>query len=79
MLCGAFFGSCVFGTLLAAIAQAQVKDNSFLIEEAYNQEAGVVQFIQTYQYLDPAHEWVILSQMKFPSPMKLISFLMLFL
>ncbi|WP_374031775.1 DUF3187 family protein [Bdellovibrio bacteriovorus] len=34
-----------------------VKDNSFLIEEAYNQEAGVVQFIQSYQYMDPAHEW----------------------
>lgn len=33
-----------------------VKDNSFLIEEAYNQEAGVVQFIQGYQYLNPSHE-----------------------
>lgn len=56
----AMWGLCVpfiFGTLLTTTAQAQVKDNSFLIEEAYNQEAGVVQFIQTYQYLDPAHEW----------------------
>lgn len=34
-----------------------VKDNSFLIEEAYNQEPGVVQFIQAYQYLEPSHEW----------------------
>lgn len=33
-----------------------IKDNSFLIEEAYNQEAGVVQFIQTYQYMDPGQE-----------------------
>jgi hypothetical protein len=31
-----------------------VKDNSFLIEEAYNQEAGVVQFIFAHQYLDPS-------------------------
>jgi hypothetical protein len=27
-----------------------IQDNSFLIEEAYNQEAGVVQHIQTFQY-----------------------------
>ena len=33
-----------------AIAADVVKDNSFLIEEAYNQEAGVVQFINGYQY-----------------------------
>lgn len=38
-------------------AAETVKDNSFLLEEAYNQEAGVVQFIQGYQYLDPSKEW----------------------
>jgi len=53
LFCGLFLSSLVFPT----IASAQVKDNSFLIEEAYNQEPGVVQFIQTYQYLDPVHEW----------------------
>lgn len=36
---------------------APVKDNSFLIEEAYNQEAGVVQFIQGWQYSDLSHDW----------------------
>lgn len=41
----------------SSFAAEAVKDNSFLVEEAYNQEPGVVQFIQTYQYLDPAHEW----------------------
>ncbi|WP_374076994.1 transporter [Bdellovibrio bacteriovorus] len=46
----------VFGSMTATAAEV-VKDNSFLIEEAYNQEPGVVQFIQAYQYLDPAHEW----------------------
>ncbi|WP_415061292.1 transporter [Bdellovibrio sp.] len=49
---------CILSLLGAITAQAAVvKDNSFLIEEAYNQEPGVVQFIQTYQYLDPVHEW----------------------
>ncbi|KYG69173.1 hypothetical protein AZI87_08135 [Bdellovibrio bacteriovorus] len=44
--------------MMASFAQAEVvKDNSFLMEEAYNQEPGVVQFIQTYQYLNPSHDW----------------------
>lgn len=52
----------LFLTFVAFLSQLSahaevVKDNSFLIEEAYNQEAGVVQFIQAYQYLDPAQEW----------------------
>ncbi len=29
----------------------KIQDNSFLIEEAYNQEPGVVQHIQTFQYM----------------------------
>ncbi|MNK99670.1 hypothetical protein D3C87_1200780 [compost metagenome] len=33
-----------------------VKDNSFLIEEAYNQEAGVVQFVFAHQYVDPSQD-----------------------
>jgi hypothetical protein len=40
----------------AFAAEEIVKDNSFLIEEAYNQEAGVVQFIFTDQYLDPSQD-----------------------
>lgn len=50
---------CALTSLLSLNAWSEevVKDNSFLIEEAYNQEPGVVQFIQTYQYLAPAHEW----------------------
>lgn len=32
----------------SVLAEA-IEDNSFLLEEAYNQEAGVVQFIQTFQ------------------------------
>lgn len=37
---------------LPVISQAKIEDNSFLLEEAFNQEWGVYQFIQKYQYLD---------------------------
>lgn len=33
----------------ASSAEAGIQDNSFLVEEAYNQEAGVVQHISTFQ------------------------------
>lgn len=35
----------------------KIQDNSFLIEEAYNQEAGVIQHIQTFQYLEKSNTW----------------------
>ncbi len=64
-----WWGVCVLSLLGAGTAQAAVvKDNSFLIEEAYNQEPGVVQFIQTYQYLDPAHEWGYTFTNEIPVP-----------
>ncbi len=47
----------------------KIMDNSFLIEEAYNQEAGVVQHIQTFQYTKNkdwvytfVQEWPIVNQ-----------------
>lgn len=40
----------------AFAGEETVKDNSFLIEEAYNQEAGVVQFIFNHQYQDPTQD-----------------------
>ncbi len=36
-------------TLLAQSAAPPIQDNSFLVEEAYNQEAGIVQHISTFQ------------------------------
>jgi len=33
----------------ASLSQPGIQDNSFLVEEAYNQEAGVVQHISTFQ------------------------------
>jgi len=38
--------------LLTAPLHAQIQDNSFLIEEAYNQEAGVVQHISAFSRAD---------------------------
>ncbi|HEX6104145.1 MAG TPA: hypothetical protein VFZ26_01090 [Gemmatimonadales bacterium] len=40
-----------------APAQAPIADNSFLIEEAYNQEAGVVQHISTLSRPDGGEAW----------------------
>lgn len=50
--------SFIFISMIATTASAEkIKDNSFLIEEAYNQEAGVVQFINGYQYSQLTKEW----------------------
>lgn len=44
--------------IFASLALAQkVEDNSFLVEEAYNQEEGVVQFIQLYQKDSRTKSW----------------------
>ena len=45
---GLLFPSLVLLTALASPLIAQIQDNSFLLEEAYNQEAGVVQHISNY-------------------------------
>lgn len=42
---------------LAAQERAPIADNSFLIEEAYNQEAGVVQHISTFARADGGDAW----------------------
>ncbi len=43
-----------------AVPQAQpgIQDNSFLIEEAYNQEDGVIQHISSFEWLSSSHDWV---------------------
>ncbi len=55
----------------AALPEAAIEDNSFLIEEAYNQEAGVVQHINTLDLVGPdrkdvlysfTQEWPVVSQ-----------------
>lgn len=48
----------IMSLLTAALSsQAQIADNSFLVEEAYNQEPGVVQFINVYTKPDEGSDW----------------------
>jgi hypothetical protein len=55
-----------FTSLPAARAQEKseskppgaIQDNSFLIEEAYNQEDGVIQHISAFEKLINSHDWV---------------------
>lgn len=45
---------------------APIQDNSFLIEEAYNQEDGVVQHISSFQRLTNSHDWVYTQTDEWP-------------
>src|SRR4249919_718696 len=45
---------------------APIQDNSFLIEEAYNQEDGVIQHISTFQRLTSSHSWVYTQTDEWP-------------
>jgi hypothetical protein len=42
-----------------AAQDGHIADNSFLIEEAYNQEAGVVQHITTFNRAEAGHVWAL--------------------
>lgn len=43
--------------LLPVMAFTKIEDNSFLLEEAFNQEWGVYQFIQKYQVLNKSNNY----------------------
>jgi hypothetical protein len=45
----------------------RIEDNSFLIEEAYNQEPGVIQHISTFQYLKQ-NKWIYTFTDEWPVP-----------
>lgn len=48
----------ILALLLSQFVMAEaVEDNSFLVEEAYNQEPGVVQFINVYQKNKETNDW----------------------
>lgn len=54
-------------TTLSAQERAPIKDNSFLIEEAYNQEPGVIQWITTVQHFsNPTRYWGTAITQEFP-------------
>ena len=44
----------------------RIEDNSFLMEEAYNQEAGVVQHIQNYMYTPKTKDWIYTFTQEWP-------------
>lgn len=46
----------------------QIQDNSFLVEEAYNQEAGVVQHIQSVMYNQKTKDWFYTFTQEWPVP-----------
>ena len=46
----------------------KIQDNSFLLEEAYNQEDGVVQHIQVFQYLKKTKDWQYAFTQEWPVP-----------
>lgn len=46
----------------------KIQDNSFLLEEAYNQEDGVVQHIQLFQYLKKSKSWQYSFTQEWPAP-----------
>jgi len=46
--------------------QAPIQDNSFVIEEAYNQEDGVVQHISSFERLTNSHDWVYTQTDEWP-------------
>ncbi|MBA4373632.1 MAG: hypothetical protein C0402_12330 [Thermodesulfovibrio sp.] len=46
----------------------KIQDNSFLLEEAYNQEDGVIQHIQAFQYLKKSKSWSYTFTQEWPVP-----------
>lgn len=43
-----------------------IQDNSFLVEEAYNQEDGVVQHISNFMRISPSRDWAYTFTQEFP-------------
>jgi hypothetical protein len=60
----------LFGVARAArpVDTAPIQDNSFLVEEAYNQEAGVVQHLQLFAWDWKSHGWAWTFTQEWPVP-----------
>src|SRR5262245_20464456 len=50
----------------AELEESGIQDNSFLIEEAYNQEYGVVQHINNFTYLSQSKSWAYSFTQEWP-------------
>ncbi|MGZ5584494.1 MAG: transporter, partial [Usitatibacter sp.] len=48
------------------LSSGPLQDNSFLIEEAYNQEEGVVQHINTFQRFRESKDWIYTFTQEWP-------------
>lgn len=58
----------------------RIQDNSFLLEEAYNQETGVVQHIQIFQYMrDDTWSYAFTQEWPFPNRTHQLSYTIPFL
>jgi hypothetical protein len=55
--------------LAAQIESRPIQDNSFLVEEAYNQEKGVVQHINNLSYVADSHDWLYTFTQEWPVPL----------
>ncbi|HYK51486.1 MAG TPA: hypothetical protein VEU94_17310 [Terriglobales bacterium] len=58
--------SAVLVPLTFAQIDARIQDNSFLIEEAYNQEFGFVQHISNFIYLADSRDWAYTFTQEWP-------------
>jgi len=60
--------SAMFPVQVLAEGPKKIQDNSFLVEEAYNQEAGVVQHIQSVLYNQKTKDWFYTFTQEWPVP-----------
>jgi hypothetical protein len=63
-----FFKLSTLGILISLSAFAQIEDNSFLLEEGFNQERGVYQFIQKYQTFEESKGFEYSFENEIPIP-----------
>jgi hypothetical protein len=60
------FNGSAFAEEMKGGESKRIEDNSFLIEEAYNQETGIIQHIQTFEYLKRAKTWLYTFTQEWP-------------
>jgi hypothetical protein len=72
--CGLFWflfhsGAPTFGQGQSTVKEEpQIQDNSFLVEEAYNQERGIVQHISTFSRMWNSRDWGYSFTQEWPAP-----------
>ncbi|MFN8012335.1 MAG: transporter [Holophagaceae bacterium] len=68
----ALLAALLAGSALGAQEKGQapgpIQDNSFLIEEAYNQEDGVIQHISTFSRSQQNRDWIYTFTQEWPAP-----------